>query len=292
MGIEQNAAQVWEHLPVRRPESNKGSYGKVLLVCGSLGYRGAAALCAEGAARAGAGLVTLASIEPVLSAVIPRLPEICLLPCRMADSGAIPAAEAKKILDKANAGTALAIGPGLGASADTRALVRELIEGAEVPLVLDADGLNAAAGLDALPRPANGAPMILTPHPGEMARLAGLSVEEVQAARERTAAGYARANGCTVVLKGHRTLTAGPDGTVYENPTGNAGLARGGSGDILTGVIAALLAQGLAPLDAAACAVWLHGTAADGAARRLGQTGMLPHDIFYDLGRLFAENGR
>lgn len=292
MGIELSAGFVWERVAVRRPESNKGSYGRVMLVCGSLPYRGAAALCAEGAARAGAGLVTLASVEPVLAGVIPRLPEVCLLPCRAAESGVIAADEAGRILEKANAGTVLAVGPGLFDGEETRALVRALIEGSAVPVVLDADGLNAVAGLEALPQPDGGAPLILTPHPGEMARLTGLSVEDVQAARERTAVGYARANRCIVVLKGHRTLIAAPDGTVYENTTGGPGLSRGGSGDILTGMLAGLLAQGLSALDAAACAVWLHGAAGDGAARRLGQTGMLPHDLFYDLGRLFAENGR
>ncbi len=290
MGIELNAGYVWERISVRRAESNKGSYGKVTIAAGSLFYRGAAALCAEGAARAGAGLVTLASVEPVLAGVIPRLPEVCLLPCRAAENGGIAAGEAKTILAKANAGSVLAVGCGLGNNPETHKLVKELLAGAEVPAVLDADGLNAIAEPEGLPKA--GAPLILTPHPGEMARLTGLSVEDVQAARERTAAGYARANGCIVVLKGHRTVIAAPDGTVYENPTGNAGLSRGGSGDILTGMLAGLLAQGLAPLEAAACAVWLHGAAADGAARRLGQTGMLPHDIFYDLGRLFAESGR
>lgn len=292
MGIELTAAQIWDRLPLRKSESNKGTYGRVTLVSGSLCYRGAAALCAEGAARAGAGIVTLASVEPVLAAVIPRLPEICLLPCAGSAEGGICAEEAGKITEKANAGSVLALGPGLGDTEETQRLVTALVQASTVPVVLDADGLNAAAKCGELPRPDADAPLILTPHPGEMARLAGVSVEDVQGSRESVAVGYARANDCVVVLKGHRTVLAGPDGTVYVNPTGNAGLSRGGSGDILTGMLAAFLAQGLGPLDAAACAVWLHGAAADGAARRLGQTGMLPHDIFYDLGRLFSESGR
>lgn len=291
MAQDLNALHIWEALPPRKPETNKGSYGRVLLVAGSAVYRGAAALAAEGAARAGAGIVTLASVEPVLAAVLPRLPECCLLPCPADADGGIDPAAASAILEKAGAGSVLAIGPGLGCTEQSARLVETLVRGAAGPVLLDADGLNAAARLGALPRPAD-APLVLTPHPGEMARLTGLSVAEIQAAREQIAAGYARANRCVLVLKGHRTLIAGPDGTVYRNTTGNPGLSRGGSGDILTGMIAALLAQGLAPLEAAACGVWLHGAAADRAAARLGQTGMLPHDIFYDLGRLFAENGR
>ncbi len=291
MGKPITAERVWENLPVRKSESNKGSYGKVLLVAGSQRYRGAAALCAEGAARTGAGIVTLAAIQPVLDAVLPRLPEICLLPCTTGSEGGIDSACADMILAQANRSSVLAIGPGLSVCAETKALVPALIAQSKVPVILDADGLNLAARLDSLPRPEN-APLILTPHPGEMARLTRRSVDEIQSNRESVAAGYARANHCIVVLKGSRTLVAGPEGEVYVNTTGNAGLSRGGSGDILTGMIAALVAQKLPPLEAAACGVWLHGAAADRTAQRLGQYGMLPHDIFADLGRIFAENGR
>ena len=291
MGKPITAERVWENLPVRKSESNKGSYGKVLLVAGSQRYRGAAALCAEGAARTGAGIVTLAAIQPVLDAVLPRLPEICLLPCATGSEGGIDSACADMILAQANRSSVLAIGPGLSVCAETKALVPALIAQSKVPVILDADGLNLAARLDSLPRPEN-APLILTPHPGEMARLTRRSVDEIQSNRESVAAGYARANHCIVVLKGSRTLVAGPEGEVYVNTTGNAGLSRGGSGDILTGMIAALVAQKLPPLEAAACGVWLHGAAADRTAQRLGQYGMLPHDIFADLGRIFAENGR
>lgn len=160
--------------------------------------------------------------------------------------------------------------------------------------VLDADGLNAAASLmnggEELPRPAK--ELILTPHPGEMSRLTGLSVEAVQADRESIARRYAAQWNAVVVLKGARTVVAGPDGRVCINPTGNPGLARGGSGDVLAGMTSALLACGLPAYDAAACAVWLHGAAADRAAARRGEYGMLPQDIFPQLGRMFAENDR
>ena len=291
MSIILSASYVWEHLAPRRPTSHKGDYGSALLVAGSERYRGAPLLCAEGAARAGAGIVTLASLEAVLPAAMARLPECCLLPCGGED-GCICAAEAPRLLEKANAGTALALGPGLGQGTSIQALVCALIEGTQVPTVLDADALNAVANLPALPHPASGAPLLLTPHPGEMARLTGLPAATVQAAREQIAALYAQKQNCVLVLKGSHTLIAAPDGTVYENRTGNPGLARGGSGDVLTGILAGLLAQGLTPLAAACCGVWLHGAAADLAAERYGQYGMLPHDIFPELGRLFAESGR
>ena len=300
-----NAEFVFERIPPRAPESHKGSYGRLLIVAGSSRYRGAAALATEGALRTGAGIVTLATVEPVLQGILPRLPECCCLPCTADEVGGISAENLPALLAALKGCTALLIGPGLGMTENTKQLVRTLVTEAACPVVLDADGLNAAAALlneqdpdrddpqpPALPRPQNGAALVLTPHPGEMGRLAGLSAEEINANREGTAAGYARANGCVLVLKGHRTLVAAPDGRIYKNKSGNPGLARGGSGDVLAGMLAGLLAQKLDAVDAAACAVWLHGTAADGAAARMGQYGMLPHDIFYDLERLFAQNGR
>ena len=284
---------VLELLPPRRQETHKGSYGKALAVAGCARYRGAAALAAEGLLRGGAGLVTLASTEAVLAGVIPRLPECICLPCpQEAQHGGISRTAGKRILEASRGCDALLLGPGMGNSEDTAALVELLAPGADCGVVLDADGLNAAAAMDALPRPVN-APLVITPHPGEMARLCGLTVAEVEAGREGIAAGYARANGCVVVLKGHRTMVAGPDGQGYKNTTGNAGLSRGGSGDILAGLLTALLAQNPDdPMAAAVCAVWLHGAAADRCAARRSQYAMLPHDLFEDLGALLAEEGR
>lgn len=294
-----SAQEVFERLPVRRADSHKGSYGKLLIVAGSARYRGAAALAAEGALRTGAGLVTLASVEPVLQGVLARLPECCCLPCRPGPAGGIGAENLPALLDALTGCTALLIGPGLGMNDDTRQLVQTLVTVADCPVLLDADGLNAAAALTgggqtpaALPRPQNHAPLVMTPHPGEMARLSGLLPAQIAAGREQAAEGYARANRCVLVLKGSHTLIAAPDGRLYENPTGNPGLSRGGSGDVLAGMAAGLLAQRLDAFDAAACAVWLHGAAADSTAARLGQYGMLPHDLFEDLERLFAKNGR
>lgn len=287
---------VWSCIPKRDPESHKGSFGSVVAVAGSSRYRGAAALAVEGALRVGAGLVTLAGVEPVLQGVQARTPECCFLPCKADARGHIAAAESARILRKTRKCRALLIGPGLGDTLNTCSLVRQTVSGAHCAAVLDADGLNAAALLlasgEALPRPDGNAPLVVTPHPGEMSRLTGRTVAEIEAGREDAAARFAQQNRCVTVLKGHRTLIAAPDGTLWRNTTGNAGLARGGSGDVLAGMIAGLLACGLAPADAAACAVWLHGAAADKAAQRRGEYGMLPQDLFAELGGLFAQNGR
>lgn len=290
---------VWAHIPPRARDSHKGSFGAVLVVAGSACYRGAASLAVEGALRTGAGIVTLASVEPVLAAVSARLPECCLCPCLAGAEGGISPRSLPNITRQK--ATTLLLGPGLGytaqsaaRAAETRELVEKLLPGFGGSAVLDADGLNAAASLmnggEELPRPAK--ELILTPHPGEMSRLTGLSVEAVQADRESIARRYAAQWNAVVVLKGARTVVAGPDGRVCVNPTGNPGLARGGSGDVLAGMTSALLACGLPAYDAAACAVWLHGAAADRAAARRGEYGMLPQDIFPQLGRMFAENDR
>lgn len=299
MAAEITSEFVWQNIPRRARESHKGSFGSVLTVAGSAFYRGAALLAAEGALRTGAGIVTLASVEPVVSAAAACLPECCLCPCSAGVEGGI-APENVPLIRRQKA-TVLLLGPGLGGTAqsaaraaETLALVQQLLPGFEGSAVLDADGLNAAASLmnggEELPRPAK--ELILTPHPGEMSRLTGLSVEAVQADREGIARRYAAQWNAVVVLKGARTVVAGPDGRVCVNPTGNPGLARGGSGDVLAGMTSALLACGLPAYDAAACAVWLHGAAADRAAARRGEYGMLPQDIFPQLGRMFAENDR
>lgn len=290
---------VWQNIPPRPRDSHKGTFGTVLAVAGSAHYRGAALLAAEGALRTGAGIVTLASVEPVLAAAVARLPECCLCPCASGAEGGISPESIPRI--QRQKATVLLLGPGLGGTAqsvaraaETRTLVQKLLPGFAGSAVLDADGLNAAARLlaegKALPHPAG--ELILTPHPGEMARLTGLSAAQINAAREEIARQYAEKWNAVVVLKGLRTVIASPDGRMCVNPTGNPGLARGGSGDVLTGMTAALLACRLPAYEAAACAVYLHGAAADRAAKRLGEYGMLPHDILPELGRMFAENHR
>ena len=299
MAVELTSEFVWKNIPPRARESHKGTFGSVLAVAGSAFYRGAALLAAEGALRTGAGIVTLASVEPVVSAAVARLPECCLCPCKAGAEGGI-APENISLLQRQKA-TVLLLGPGLGGTAqsaaraaETRTLVQTLLSDFAGSAVLDADGLNAAAQLLAggqpMPHPAG--ELVVTPHPGEMARLTGLSAAEINADREGIARRYARQWNAVVVLKGARTVVAAPDGRVCVNPTGNPGLARGGSGDVLAGMVSALLACRLPAYEAAACAVYLHGAAADRAAAVHGEYGMLPHDLFPELGRMFAENGR
>ena len=299
MAVEITEEFVWQNIPRRARDSHKGTFGTVLAVAGSAYYRGAALLAVEGALRTGAGIVTLASVEPVLAAAVARTPECCLCPCIAGAEGGISPESIPRI--QRQKATVLLLGPGLGGAAqsaaraaETRALVQTLLPAFAGSAVLDADGLNAAAQLlaagEAFPHPAG--ELIVTPHPGEMARLTGLSAAQINADREETARTYAQKWNAVVVLKGSRIVVAAPDGRVRVNPTGNPGLARGGSGDVLSGMTAALLACGLPACEAAACAVYLHGAAADRAAAKHGEYGMLPHDILPELGALFAENER
>ena len=290
---------VWQKIQPRPRDAHKGTFGSVLAVAGSASYRGAAALAVEGALRTGAGIVTLASVEPVLAAVAARLPECCLCPCEAGAEGGISPQNIDRI--RRQKASVLLAGPGLGytaqsaaRAAETRALVKTLLPGFSGSAVLDADGLNAAA--DLLPYMGKmlhpKSELILTPHPGEMARLTRLSSSEISMDRKEIAIQFAKAWNAVVVLKGAHTVIAGPDGRCAVNPTGNPGLSRGGSGDVLAGMSSALLACGLPAFEAAACAVYLHGAAADRAAALHGETGMLPHDLLDALGTLFAENGR
>ena len=299
MAAEITEKFVWQNIPPRPRQSHKGTFGTVLTVAGSTYYRGAALLAAEGALRTGAGIVTLASVEPVLAAAAASLPECCLCPCIAGAEGGISPQSIPRI--QRQKATVLLLGPGLGGTAqsaaraeETRTLVETLLPGFAGSAVLDADGLNATAQLlpylGTIPHPAG--KLVVTPHPGEMARLTGLSTAEINADREEIARQYAQRWNAVVVLKGRRTVVAAPDGRVCVNPTGNPGLARGGSGDVLAGMTAALLACRLPAFEAAACAVYLHGAAADRAAAHCGEYGMLPHDILPQLGRMFAENKR
>ena len=296
--MKTDAAYVWTCLRPRPRDSHKGTFGAVLAVAGSASYRGAAALAVEGALRTGAGIVTLASVEPVLAAVSARLPECCLCPCEAGAEGGIAPENIPRI--QRQKATVLLLGPGLGytaqsaaRAAETRTLVQTLLPGFAGSAVLDADGLNAAADLLQAGKTLHPiGELILTPHPGEMARLTGLSAAAIHADREGTALRFARAWNAVVVLKGAQTVIAAPDGRCAVNPTGNPGLSRGGSGDVLAGMTSALLACGLPAFEAAVCAVYLHGAAADRVAAVRGEAGMLPHDLFAALGTLFAENGR
>lgn len=268
-------------LPIRAAAAHKGDFGHVLLVAGSRGKAGAAILAARSAVRGGAGLVTVATIEAAWAAIAGAVPEAMSLPQAADAAGGLPFAALAKLLEAAEARDVLAVGPGLGQSAGTFRLVRSLVLGATgVPVVLDADGLNAFAAAAAgegsrKGRAAKGglgllaqrrAPTVLTPHPGELARLLACSTAEVETDRLASVRRAAETSGAIVVLKGGRTLIGLPSGEVAINTTGNPGMASGGSGDVLTGLLAARLAQGDDPAFAAQLAVHLHGLAGDLAA--------------------------
>lgn len=266
-------------LPDRNPWGHKGNFGKLLLLCGSRGYTGAAFFAAMGALRAGAGLVFLGVPESIYGIEAVKLNEPVIFP--LPDAGGRLSADAvPEILTRLPQMDAVLVGPGLGQSEGTLAVVRVVLEKAECPVVVDADGINVLSAHRDLLR-GRKLPTILTPHDGEFARLGGVIGEDRMAA----AAALAEELGCTVLLKGHETcITDGTDG--YINPTGNPGMAVGGSGDVLAGVITALLGAGLPPLEAAACGAWLHGAAGDRCAAELGQYGMLPTDMLSALPRL------
>ena len=266
-------------LPDRNPWGHKGNFGKLLLLCGSRGYTGAAFFAAMGALRAGAGLVFLGVPESIYGIEAVKLNEPVIFP--LPDAGGRLSADAvPEILTRFPQMDAVLVGPGLGQSEGTLAVVRAVLEKAECPVVVDADGINVLSAHRDLLR-GRKLPTILTPHDGEFARLGGVIGED----RMSAAAALAEELGCVVLLKGHETcITDGIDG--YINPTGNPGMAVGGSGDVLAGVITALLGAGLPPLEAAACGAWLHGAAGDRCAAELGQYGMLPTDMLSALPRL------
>ena len=266
-------------LPDRNPWGHKGNFGKLLLLCGSRGYTGAAFFAAMGALRSGAGLVFLGVPESIYGIEAVKLNEPVIFP--LPDAGGRLSADAvPEILTRLPQMDAVLVGPGLGQSEGTLAVVRAVLEKAECPVVVDADGINVLSAHRDLLR-GRKSPTILTPHDGEFARLGGVIGEDRMAA----AAALAEELGCVVLLKGHETcITDGTDG--YLNPTGNPGMAVGGSGDVLAGVITALLGAGLSPLEAAACGAWLHGAAGDRCAAELGQYGMLPTDMLSALPRL------
>ena len=266
-------------LPDRNPWGHKGNFGKLLLLCGSRGYTGAAFFAAMGALRSGAGLVFLGVPESIYGIEAVKLNEPVIFP--LPDAGGRLSADAvPEILTRLSQMDAVLVGPGLGQSEGTLAVVRAVLENAQCPVVVDADGINVLSAHRDLLR-GRKSPTILTPHDGEFARLGGVIGEDRMAA----AAALAEELGCVVLLKGHETcITDGIDG--YINPTGNPGMAVGGSGDVLAGVITALLGAGLPPLEAAACGAWLHGAAGDRCAAELGQYGMLPTDMLSALPRL------
>jgi NAD(P)H-hydrate epimerase len=265
-------------LPPRKPDAHKGDAGRVFIVAGSRGMHGAAALCIQGCLRAGAGLVTLGIPKSLHDPMVVKVTEATMKVLPETKEGSLGLAALPEIASTADRADAVALGPGLSQQPQTQELVRELLSKIVKPLVLDADGINALAVEPGILRK-RALPLILTPHAGEMGRLIRQSAEEVQRDRQRTAVEFAKKYNVIVVLKGQGTVVASFDGSVYVNDTGNPGMASGGAGDVLTGVIAALLAQGLALYDAACLGVYLHGLAGDVAAADKGQVGLIASDI-------------
>ena len=266
-------------LPDRDPFAHKGKFGKILLLCGSEGYTGAAALASMGALRSGAGLVFLGVPRSIYAIEAVKLTEPVVFPLPDAD-GKLSCEAVSEILERLTKMDAVLVGPGLGQSEGVLEVVKTVLEQATCPAVLDADGINMVAKHMDILR-GRTAPTILTPHDGEFARLGGVIGADRVAAAEQ----MARELGCIVLLKGHHTVITDGSST-YINHTGNPGMAVGGSGDVLAGIIVSLLGQGIAPLEAAACGAWLHGAAGDRCAADLGQYGMLPTDMLNILPRL------
>ena len=291
--VEARMIEEWLARSRRGPEANKGDAGKVLIVAGSRGKTGAACLAGAGAIRSGAGLVTVATPASSQPVVASQLAIECMTePLPETDSGSASLDGLRRVLELADRRDVLALGPGLGADDSTRELVRGLVLNRGVPMVLDADGLNSLAPWADILDGSSALPIIVTPHPGEMARLTAKPLAEVINNRVDIAQKFAMEHSVIVVLKGSRTVIAATDGQVFINPTGNQGMATGGTGDVLTGIIAGLLAQKLDdPLGATIAAVYLHGRAGDIAARRFGTRAMTASDLTAALGEAFVETG-
>lgn len=262
--VDRKTAALW--LPSRKADGHKGDFGKVLIVGGAVGFTGAPVLAARGAERTGAGLVTAMVPDEVYPIVASRCESVMARPIRSEEN----------VLNAARGCDAVLIGPGLGREPEAEALALRLIRELECPVVIDADGINALSAHMNVLDDRRGRVTVLTPHEGEFARLRGALNGE---SRLRAAREFAVGHGCVLVLKGHDTVTAAPNGRCRVNTTGNSGMAKGGSGDVLAGMILTLLGQGVSPENAAACAVWLHGRAGDLAAESKGEHGMIPGDL-------------
>lgn len=289
MVIEANAIDaelVKGWLPERPADGHKGTFGKCYLLSGSTGYTGAPVLASRAAVRSGTGLVFLGVPREVYPIVAVKSDEAMPAPLPCDDQGILTQEALVPVLEKMAGCDAALIGPGLGRSEDVERLVAAIMDTVQYPLVLDADGINAIAGhMDVLYR-RRGCPTVLTPHDGEFARLGGdlSDGDRVLAARR-----FSMTYGCLLVLKGHRTIISLPDGEVFVNTSGNSGMAKGGSGDVLAGILVSLLGQGMHPVKAAVCAVWIHGRAGDLCKLKKGERAMTPGDLVEMLPQVFLE---
>ncbi len=278
-----STSEITQHIvaplvPERPSSGHKGTFGHVFIIAGSQGYSGAAVLCGLGALRSGAGLVTVGLPRSLGEMSDKGLPEAMTFPLLETNEHTVAIAALEGAYEFSASMDAVVIGPGLSQHTKTREFILTFIEECTVPLVIDADGLNALQGnIEILAK--RKAPTLVTPHPGEMARLTGLTTKDIQADREAIAVKHAKEWGCTVVLKGQGTIVASEHGQCRINTTGNPGMATGGAGDILAGLTGGLIAQGLSMTDAATLGVYLHGLAGDLAAAELTEPGLMSSDI-------------
>lgn len=262
----------------RPDDSNKGTLGSLLCICGSYGMAGAAIMAGKAALRCGIGLLKIAVPKSIYPVCATNILESVYYPLEETSNGVISSKNTDFLLEMCEKSSAVVIGCGLSVCDDTKNLVQSVITNCEKPLVIDADALNCICNKPEILKNLK-APAIITPHPGEMARLLHSTPKTVNLNRENTAIDFAKKFGVVTVLKGAGTIIASPDGEVYINHTGNSGMATGGSGDVLSGIIGSLLAQGASPINAAAAGVFLHGTIGDLAAEKLGKISMLPTDM-------------
>ncbi len=267
--------------PKRRHNSHKGTYGTALMLCGSYGMAGAGILAAKAALRSGLGIAKCVVCQGIYSAFTASLPEAVCVPVKQTETGVL-SSDAVNIPALSENCKAVLFGCGVGKGKDVEIILKKVLAENNLPTVIDADGINALKHSIELLRESK-APVIITPHPGEMARLCGISVDEVEKNRVDVATNFATENQCVVVLKGANTIIATPDGDIFFNMTGNPGMATGGSGDVLSGIMVSLLAQGFSVVNAAKTAVFLHGEAGDKAASKRGERQMIPSDIIEEL---------
>lgn len=282
--------EVLASFPKRQPSANKKDFGHVLVIAGSSGYTGAAYLSSQAVLLSGSGLVTLAVGKSIYSIMAVKLTEVMVRPFFETKDLSLSLLAEKDILNFSQNCDCVAMGPGISQNRETQGLVRSLIGKVEKPVVLDADGLNAIAGhLEILKKTQK--PLVLTPHPGEMARLTGKDVPEIQNNRKDIALSFARQYNIVLVLKGHETIIAAPNGDYYINETGNPGMATGGTGDVLTGMIASFVGQGMEPYDAAIAGVYFHGLAGDLAVKEKGVLSLIATDLLNKLPEVLKKLG-
>lgn len=277
-------------VPNRPIDANKGTMGTLLSICGSFGMAGAAILAGKSALRCGVGLEKLAIPKSIYPIAAGSILESVFLPLSETSDGKISRTNIPRLLLEAKKSTAVLLGCGLSVCDDTKALVKSFVENCAAPMVLDADALNCIADNPEILKKRK-SDIIITPHPGEMGRLCGITAKEVNADRVDVALSFAKKYGVITVLKGSGTIIASPNGQALLNTTGNSGMATGGSGDVLAGMTAGLLAQGKSAFDCAAAAVYLHGLAGDFAAEKLGKISMLPSDIIDCIAQAFKSAG-